>query len=121
MTQHAQSSSPRSPRELVSEEDFNLQAVHSVEAFAVVEGLRSDASVGLSEDAVRGRHVQFGANVLQGKDGVTRVQVLVRQFQDVLIIILFLAAAVSTLVGEWTDAITILAIIVAALKDVGRL
>ena len=55
---------------------------------------------------------QYGANTLQTVNRVPWYVVLVRQFIDVLILILLVAAAISLVAGEFTDAMVILIILV---------
>ena len=71
-----------------------------------------DPNAGLSAQDVKHRLEQFGPNELPQKEETTSWQILLRQFKDVLIGILFIAAIVSFLVGETTDSLAILAIIV---------
>ena len=66
---------------------------------------------GLPAREVLRRLEEFGANKLPEKEQVTPSQILFRQFKDVLIGILFIAAAISFFVGETTDSLAILAII----------
>ncbi|MCG8649415.1 MAG: HAD-IC family P-type ATPase, partial [Pirellulales bacterium] len=84
---------------------------HAIDAGEVAARLSADVQNGLSQAEAGRRLEQFGPNTLQASDGSTWLEVLGRQFVDVLILILFVAAGVSMLVGEWTDAVTILAII----------
>ena len=67
---------------------------------------------GLSADEVRARLQRHGPNVLQEEARETRLQVFLRQFKSILIIILIIAAVVSFLVGESLDAAAILIIVV---------
>ena len=78
----------------------------------VVSQLGSDADAGLASEEASRRQQRYGANRLPEAAPVTPVRLLLRQFSDVLIAILFCAAAISLAVGETTDALTILAIIV---------
>lgn len=77
----------------------------------VARDLDVDADVGLTSEEAQQRLAKHGPNRLPQKGEVRAWQILIRQFQDVLIGILFIAAAISLLVGETTDAIAILAII----------
>lgn len=78
----------------------------------VVTALGGDASNGLAASEALRRRDRFGDNRLPEEDQITWWRLLSRQFTDVLIGILVVAACVSFLVGESTDALTILAIIV---------
>ena len=67
---------------------------------------------GLGGDTVVSLQKKFGLNVLQEAKRRTRLSIFLAQFADVMILILILAAIVSFVVGEHTDAYVILAIIV---------
>ena len=70
-----------------------------------------DAVAGLTSTEAQRRIAKYGANTLPEKEQITYWQIFARQFQDVLIGILFVAAAISFIVGETTDSLAILAII----------
>ena len=86
-------------------------AWHSLSPQEVVRQLSTDQERGLSLDEVLQRQRHYGPNRLQAAKRIRWYQVLARQFLDVLIGILLLAAIVSLAVGETGDAITILAIV----------
>ena len=67
---------------------------------------------GLTAQEAEARLQRYGANVLREEARETRLQVFLRQFKSVLIIILIVAAAISFLVGEALDAAAILTIVV---------
>ncbi len=77
----------------------------------VSEQLTADLKTGLAADEVQHRLAQYGRNEFDAGNETRWWQVLGRQFQDVLILILFIAALISIAVGEITDAVTILGII----------
>jgi len=85
---------------------------HAATADEVLAALESDPLIGLDDDQVCRRQRVHGPNRFQAESKTSVWQVLGRQFRDVLIAILFLAAGISVAVGQWTDAATILAIIV---------
>ncbi len=67
--------------------------------------------LGLSVDEAKARLQRYGANVLREEERETRLQVFLRQFASILIIILIIAAVVSFMVGEPLDAAAILIIV----------
>jgi Ca2+-transporting ATPase len=67
---------------------------------------------GLSSQEAAGRLQRYGENVLREEARETRLQVFLRQFKSVLIVILIIAAAISFLVGEALDAAAILIIVI---------
>jgi len=85
---------------------------HAISATEAVARLDTDERDGLSHAEADTRLERHGANRIQEVPTARRYQVLARQFTDVLIIILLIAAAVSFAVGEVADAVTILVIVV---------
>ena len=67
---------------------------------------------GLTPGDAAERLQRYGKNVLREEGRETRLQVFLRQFKSVLIVILVIAAGVSFLVGEAVDAAAILIIVV---------
>ncbi|MEO5906840.1 MAG: HAD-IC family P-type ATPase, partial [Saprospiraceae bacterium] len=68
---------------------------------------------GLNNSAIAGLQKEFGKNVLEEKRQKSKLTVLASQFTDVMILVLVIAAAISFIAGEHTDAFVILAIIIA--------
>ena len=77
----------------------------------VVRAFNSDAKNGLSGEEARKRAEKEGTNELVRIARTPWYRVFFRQFTDVLILILFAAAAISLAIGEAGDALTILVII----------
>jgi Ca2+-transporting ATPase len=67
---------------------------------------------GLSPGEARARLAVNGPNRLAEQAGESPLRLLARQFTDLLILVLAVAAAISGLLGEWLEAAAILAIIV---------
>jgi Ca2+-transporting ATPase len=68
---------------------------------------------GLSEAAVRERLEQYGPNELARAKKITAGRILLRQFANLLIVILLAATGISFFLGERLDAWVILAIVLA--------
>lgn len=85
---------------------------HARDVKVVIERLQTDRHSGLSTAEAARRLEQYGPNVLKtvGKD--PWYVVFARQFLSGLILILVAAAAIALLIGEVTDALTIMAIVV---------
>ncbi len=66
---------------------------------------------GLSTNAAEEKLLQFGANELQEGKKKSIIFILLSQFKDVMILILLAAAIVSGIVGDFTDTIVILIIV----------
>jgi P-type Ca2+ transporter type 2C len=77
----------------------------------VLNQLETSAS-GLKNEAVPILQKEFGENVLPDEKQKSKLSILLEQFNDVMIIILLIAAVISFVVGEHTDAFVILAIII---------
>ncbi len=83
---------------------------HKLSAEEVATELKS-ARNGLSAEEVRLRAEKYGANQLQEGKRRSRFSVFIAQFKDVMIIILLLAAIVSGILGDVTDTVVILVIV----------
>ncbi|MBP9518879.1 MAG: ATPase, partial [Fervidobacterium sp.] len=67
---------------------------------------------GLTSQEAQKRLSEHGFNELQEKKEETLLQMFIDQFKDFMIVILIIAAVISAFVGEFTDAIVIVAIVV---------
>ncbi|MGK7390613.1 MAG: cation-translocating P-type ATPase, partial [Candidatus Cyclobacteriaceae bacterium M2_1C_046] len=84
---------------------------HSISPKETAEKLDSDIEKGLSSEEVKKRREKFGENKLPEKGKKTALMIFIKQFKDFLILILFIAAAISWYVGEMTDVYVILGVI----------
>ncbi len=73
--------------------------------------LESDPAAGLNAATAAKRLIEFGPNALRRVGARTWLSVLISQFTDFLILILFVAVLVSLAIGQVGDAITILAVV----------
>ena len=85
---------------------------HAAPTASTLERFAADPEAGLAEAEVARRLERYGPNSLPVREGPRWYALLARQYADVLIGILAIAAAVSVLIGEWTDAAAILAILI---------
>lgn len=74
--------------------------------------LETDQENGLDQDEIESRLVQYGYNQLEEEEGKSFLTKLKEQFSDFLILILIGAAIISFLVGERSDAVVIMAIVI---------
>ncbi|MDD2572954.1 MAG: calcium-translocating P-type ATPase, PMCA-type [Bacillota bacterium] len=74
--------------------------------------LSTSLTKGLSREETDKRLEQYGYNEIAQKDRKTLFQMYADQFKDFMIIILIVAAVISGLLGEFTDAIIILLIVI---------
>ncbi len=78
----------------------------------IISYFKTNPQQGLSKKEASRRLTLYGKNELKTIARTPWYLIFLRQFTDLLIIILFVAAAVSLAVGEVTDAITIFVIII---------
>ena len=72
--------------------------------------LKTDRN-GLSADESQKRLSQYGHNRLEEKPGKSPLLIFFEQFTNILILILIVAAVISAFIGDLTDTIVILAIV----------
>jgi len=92
-------------------EDTKTPLWYALEGDHVLTKLNADRVAGLGSADANNRLRQYGPNALQTLQKVYWYVVLAHQFVNVLIIILLAAAAIALAIGEVTDAITILVIV----------
>ncbi|GAB2702371.1 calcium-translocating P-type ATPase, SERCA-type [Paenibacillus thermoaerophilus] len=73
---------------------------------------RSDAAAGLGEEEANRRLTEAGSNELAEKAAISPLALFLNQFKDFMVLVLMAATLISGLLGEYLDAITIVAIIV---------
>jgi Ca2+-transporting ATPase len=86
--------------------DFHLKSIHDTAEF-----LKTNPA-GLTREGANQRLQQYGSNVLEAKKKKTIWSILLNQLTDFMILILIGAAIISGIVGDLTDTIVILAIVV---------
>ena len=84
---------------------------HNKKSEQVLSELRVDQT-GLSSEEVKRRLEEFGYNELKEKKRITPLQIFLRQFKDVFVIMLLIATAISFLIGETIDAVIIAVIVI---------
>lgn len=67
---------------------------------------------GLTQSEAEERIQEYGRNELQEEQGDSIIGIFFKNFKDVMIIILLIAAGLSAFLGEYVDAIIILAIVI---------
>ncbi|MDI3476763.1 MAG: P-type Ca2+ transporter type [Thermoanaerobacterium sp.] len=77
----------------------------------VSSNLKTDVKKGLSSEEAKNRLEKYGPNNLSEKKKRTALSMLLDQFKDYMVIILIIASIVSLFLGEITDAVIILFII----------
>ena len=82
-----------------STQDWYLESVA-----LTLERLAVDPNHGLSTSEIEARRARFGWNELVERTRISRWQMFVSQFSEVMVLVLAVAAVVSALLGEWLDA-----------------
>jgi Ca2+-transporting ATPase len=85
---------------------------HAMEIEETLQALNTKET-GLTQEEVQKRLQEYGPNELKKEKGASPIKLLVEQFTDILIIILLIATGLSIYLGELTDAIVIIAIVLA--------
>ena len=80
---------------------------------SLLAALRSTSN-GLSAADATQRLKQFGPNVLKAREEVTELGLFLNQFKNPIILILLFATGVSAVLGEWVEALIILAIVLGS-------
>ena len=86
-------------------------AWHSKKTEQVLSELKVDQQ-GLNSLEVKRRLEEYGYNELEAKKKVTPLQIFLRQFKDIFVIMLLIATAISFLIGETIDAVIIAVIVI---------
>ncbi|MEE4190604.1 MAG: cation-transporting P-type ATPase [Halieaceae bacterium] len=84
---------------------------YQLSAEAVLDQLESDAERGLTAAEADRRRELFGANLLREQGRAPWYRLLLRQFTDLLIVVLFVAAGLAWYLGDTRGAVVLLAII----------
>jgi P-type Mg2+ transporter len=69
---------------------------------------------GIQQTDVESRIKQYGPNALKSQSQTTAFGLLLRQFKSPLVLILIFASIISAFVGEWTDAIIVLVVVIGS-------
>ncbi|MCC9654549.1 cation-transporting P-type ATPase [Rhodopirellula halodulae] len=85
---------------------------HDHELNDVARRLETDTEYGLALLEVRRRLNKHGSNELTQRAGDTKLQIMVRQFQQPLVYILLAAVALTLILREWADAAVIFAVVI---------
>ena len=67
---------------------------------------------GLSYKEAENRLKKYGLNILKGKRKISALKILMNQFTDFMVIILLACTAISMFMGEITESVTIIAIVI---------
>ncbi len=102
-----------SPIDSEVKQNENLQINwHSLSHEEVIQSLETEIQTGLSSSDVEKRQKQYGLNQLQEAPRPGFIKMVLDQLKGFVIIILIVAAIVSAVMGEYVEAVAILAIVV---------
>jgi Ca2+-transporting ATPase len=85
---------------------------HALSPEEVIDRLESTAQTGLSSAEVEERRQEFGYNQLDEAPRPTFLKMVFDQLNNFLVILLIVAAVISALLGDYTESIAILAIVI---------
>lgn len=101
--------SPEDQTALADEKRVDFYAADNEQ---VLQRLNTDPENGLSTEEARRRLEVYGPNELESEGGVHPLKILLRQFTEILVIVLIAASIVSGAIGEIVDSIVIMAIVI---------
>ena len=79
---------------------------------SILKELNTNSSSGLSNQEVSSRLEKYGENKLEEKKKKPFIKKLIEQLLDPMVIILFVAAILSAVTGDWVEMLIILAVVV---------
>jgi Ca2+-transporting ATPase len=85
---------------------------HALGRDMVIESLQTNPCEGLSSKEFKNRLDTLGFNELVEKQKMSVWKMILEQFQDFMVLVLLGATLVSAFLGEYSDAITIMAIVI---------
>lgn len=85
---------------------------HALSNDQVLHSLNTEIQIGLSSQEAQKRQEKYGPNQLKEAPRPSFLQMVLDQLKGFVIIILIVAAVLSAVMGEWVEAIAILAIVV---------
>jgi len=88
-----------------------VSAWHNIRIDEIWSTLRTNPK-GLTQAEAERRLQEFGYNELKERKRVTPLQIFLRQFKDIFVIMLLIATAIEFLIGEFIDGGTIAAIVI---------
>ncbi|KAF7729875.1 hypothetical protein EC973_003609 [Apophysomyces ossiformis] len=83
---------------------------HTMDLETVAQLLKSDLTQGLSEKEVEARREEAGYNEMEGEGGVNPVKLMIKQFFNIMVLILLIAMVVSFVFKDWAEGGVIAAI-----------
>ena len=85
---------------------------HALTPEQILHQLATPPDSGLTSEEAANRLQSYGPNQLDEAPGITFWQMLIDQFKSFVVLMLIAAAIISSLLGDWEEAVAILAIVV---------
>lgn len=83
-----------------------------VESKLNISNPKNILTMGLTDNEAKKKLQKYGPNVISERKKVSPLKILFQQFTDVMIVILIIATIISGFMGDTTEAITIIAIVI---------
>ncbi|KAI8096277.1 potassium/sodium efflux P-type ATPase [Halteromyces radiatus] len=83
---------------------------HTMTLDTVAQLMKSDLEDGLSDDEIISRQKEYGYNEMEGEGGVNPIKLLIKQFINILVLILLIAMVVSFVFKDYVEGGVICAI-----------
>ncbi|MTH52683.1 calcium-translocating P-type ATPase, SERCA-type [Bacillus mangrovi] len=84
---------------------------HEMEIQEAAASVKTDRDTGLSDSEVQSRYSKFGYNELEEAKKTSALLLFLGQFKDFMVLVLFGATIISAFLGEYIDAVAIIAIV----------
>jgi len=91
---------------------MNNRPWHSREKDEILQELQVKENMGLTRQEAQRRLELVGYNQLQERQAISPLTMFINQFKDFMVIVLLVATFISGFLGEYADAITIMAIVI---------
>jgi Ca2+-transporting ATPase len=99
-------------RQKIQKSRLSTPPWHLLEVWQTTAWLKVDPEKGLSSEEVEDRLTAHGPNAIREEPGRGPIRMFFGQFADFMIIVLIIAGIVSGLIGDFTDTIAIVVIVV---------
>ena len=76
---------------------------HTMSIVSIAGLLKTDLESGLKENSIDEKQAQYGVNEMEGDGGVNPIKLLMKQFFNILVLILVIAMAVSFAFKDWVE------------------
>ena len=85
---------------------------HAISSDEILQKLDTRLENGLTNEEAEKRLLTYGPNQLEEGKSTTFLQMVLRQLNNFVVILLIVASIISAFLGEWVDASAIIAIVI---------